>query len=129
MSACLLFSSRRRHTRCALVTGVQTCALPIFLGKVEELIPVLMRRVIAYREHWPELRHIGYDLDIGRLQRCVRFGQQRDDGRWASLRSEEHTSELQPIMRISHAVFCLNKNKQQSHTHTLLAHYKHLPPH
>src|SRR3546814_4212616 len=33
---CLLhfffFSSRRRHTRCALVTGVQTCALPIFLS-------------------------------------------------------------------------------------------------
>src|SRR3546814_2979115 len=27
---CLFFSSRRRHTRCALVTGVQTCALPIF---------------------------------------------------------------------------------------------------
>src|SRR3546814_19370132 len=25
------FSSRRRHTRCALVTGVQTCALPIFI--------------------------------------------------------------------------------------------------
>src|SRR3546814_15203487 len=25
-------SSRRRHTRCALVTGVQTCALPIFRG-------------------------------------------------------------------------------------------------
>src|SRR3546814_3619821 len=25
----LVFSSRRRHTRCALVTGVQTCALPI----------------------------------------------------------------------------------------------------
>src|SRR3546814_4332456 len=30
---CLLFffSSRRRHTRCALVTGVQTCSLPIYL--------------------------------------------------------------------------------------------------
>src|SRR3546814_9611069 len=27
------FSSRRRHTRCALVTGVQTCALPISRGK------------------------------------------------------------------------------------------------
>src|SRR3546814_7380390 len=26
------FSSRRRHTRCALVTGVQTCALPILQG-------------------------------------------------------------------------------------------------
>src|SRR3546814_4473293 len=25
------FSSRRRHTRCALVTGVQTCALPIWI--------------------------------------------------------------------------------------------------
>src|SRR3546814_2315935 len=25
----ICFSSRRRHTRCALVTGVQTCALPI----------------------------------------------------------------------------------------------------
>src|SRR3546814_3581891 len=27
--SCFFFSSRRRHTRCALVTGVQTCALPI----------------------------------------------------------------------------------------------------
>src|SRR3546814_9778955 len=32
---CFFCSSRRRHTRCALVTGVQTCALPILnmLGK------------------------------------------------------------------------------------------------
>src|SRR3546814_3505187 len=30
------FSSRRRHTRCALVTGVQTCALPIFVSKGSE---------------------------------------------------------------------------------------------
>src|SRR3546814_13397884 len=29
MMLCFFFSSRRRHTRCALVTGVQTCALPI----------------------------------------------------------------------------------------------------
>src|SRR3546814_6978623 len=29
MFVCFFFSSRRRHTRCALVTGVQTCALPI----------------------------------------------------------------------------------------------------
>src|SRR3546814_7548796 len=29
------FSSRRRHTRCALVTGVQTCALPI----LAEMVP------------------------------------------------------------------------------------------
>src|SRR3546814_6477912 len=32
-----VFSSRRRHTRCALVTGVQTCALPICRpGETEE---------------------------------------------------------------------------------------------
>src|SRR3546814_10504025 len=32
------FSSRRRHTRCALVTGVQTCALPIFTRRDAELL-------------------------------------------------------------------------------------------
>src|SRR3546814_3176191 len=29
ISVFFFFSSRRRHTRCALVTGIQTCALPI----------------------------------------------------------------------------------------------------
>src|SRR3546814_3536814 len=32
LSGGFFFSSRRRHTRCALVTGVQTCALPISLA-------------------------------------------------------------------------------------------------
>src|SRR3546814_4996503 len=31
------------------------------------------------------------------------------------LRSEEHTSELQSLMRISYAVFCLKKKKQSTH--------------
>src|SRR3546814_5673791 len=38
-----------------------------------------------------------------------------------AIRSEEHTSELQSLMRISYAVFCLNnkkKTKQRSHDHT-----------
>src|SRR3546814_1474351 len=35
-----------------------------------------------------------------------------DAGRSAVLRSEEHTSELQSLMRISYAVFCLKKKKQ-----------------
>src|SRR3546814_5851347 len=30
----MFFSSRRRHTRCALVTGVQTCALPISFAAI-----------------------------------------------------------------------------------------------
>src|SRR3546814_18728861 len=33
-----VFSSRRRHTRCALVTGVQTCALPILVGVFAALL-------------------------------------------------------------------------------------------
>src|SRR3546814_15129470 len=34
---CFFFSSRRRHTRCALVTGVQTCALPIWARRGDSL--------------------------------------------------------------------------------------------
>src|SRR3546814_3684772 len=34
-----------------------------------------------------------------------------------SIRSEEHTSELQSLMRISYAVFCLKKKKQCQETH------------
>src|SRR3546814_7242576 len=33
-------------------------------------------------------------------------------------RSEEHTSELQSLMRISYAVFCLNKKKKTQHKRT-----------
>src|SRR3546814_608796 len=42
------FSSRRRHTRCALVTGVQTCALPIAvvistrIGTIAALVSLLI---------------------------------------------------------------------------------------
>src|SRR3546814_9720845 len=38
---CVFFSSRRRHTRCALVTGVQTCALPIWRG------PLRLRPIVG----------------------------------------------------------------------------------
>src|SRR3546814_18505083 len=34
VSIFFFFSSRRRHTRCALVTGVQTCALPIAKAEI-----------------------------------------------------------------------------------------------
>src|SRR3546814_10167759 len=41
----------------------------------------------------------------------------------APSRSEEHTSELQSLMRISYAVFCLNKktNEHQEHTHQTIS--------
>src|SRR3546814_4628659 len=50
---------------------------------------------------------------------------QRDDGQpdafvhiSAVERSEEHTSELQSLMRISYAVFCLKKKKNTTHINT-----------
>src|SRR3546814_4067662 len=41
------FSSRRRHTRCALVTGVQTWALPIWLEERLEFAPFPLSRLSA----------------------------------------------------------------------------------
>src|SRR3546814_2864054 len=46
---------------------------------------------------------------------------ERQHGRARGGRSEEHTSELQSLMRISYAVFCLKKKKRTAyttHTHT-----------
>src|SRR3546814_3426736 len=40
-------------------------------------------------------------------------------------RSEEHTSELQSLMRISYAVFCLKKKKNTNTTSKQTPHYKH----
>src|SRR3546814_9303082 len=48
---------------------------------------------------------IGLDRDAHRRVRTVR------------LRSEEHTSELQSLMRISYAVFCLKKKKEPHKNH------------
>src|SRR3546814_14972627 len=45
---CFFFSSRRRHTRCALVTGVQTCALPIYSFAVKVTDNVGATQVKSY---------------------------------------------------------------------------------
>src|SRR3546814_3873370 len=41
----------------------------------------------------------------------------RDADRIGVMRSEEHTSELQSLMRISYAVFCLKKQQPKSNNH------------
>src|SRR3546814_6811879 len=46
------FSSRRRHTRCALVTGVQTCALPISSCVV--VMSVRDGVNLGHRSHFPK---------------------------------------------------------------------------
>src|SRR3546814_2814218 len=45
-------------------------------------------------------------VDIGAIMQGLRWTSPKQP-----LRSEEHTSELQSLMRISYAVFCLKKNK------------------
>src|SRR3546814_10857925 len=56
----------------------------------------------------------------GFLKRCAR----EHDLLWGRLdgaeRSDEHTSELQSLMRISYAVFCLQKNKATTNTTTYI---------
>src|SRR3546814_9971825 len=43
----------------------------------------------------------------------------------APARSEEHTSELQSLMRISYAVFCLNKNNCKPNEHVITIKIQH----
>src|SRR3546814_11235212 len=49
MLCSFFFSSRRRHTRCALVTGVQTCALPISTLQTQPWRP--FPKVLRYRDN------------------------------------------------------------------------------
>src|SRR3546814_2620681 len=136
------FSSRRRHTRCALVTGVQTCALPI-LSRSLEAAHYEPGSIIGSEQELREQHNAGRALfrqamrileyrGIIRLRRglgggVIFVGQEdtaiaRDLARLIesqtadAYRSEEHTSELQSLMRISYAVFCLKKKKTKSIT-------------
>src|SRR3546814_5571215 len=61
----------------------------------------------------PQTEQCAIRLLHRRIQRGHRTGEDRP-----SVRSEEHTSELQSLMRISYAVFCLKKKKKsQLQTH------------
>src|SRR3546814_18642949 len=67
------FSSRRRHTRCALVTGVQTCALPICF---QLLYPELAVRMSMSNQL--------IDFDASNVDVAIRIGK----GPWPGLRSD-----------------------------------------
>src|SRR3546814_2078325 len=79
---CVLFffSSRRRHTRCALVTGVQTCALPIFARH---------QRLDAERESGGVIERRAYQLDMPSVRRCALKARELPCKRRRSARSEE----------------------------------------
>src|SRR3546814_4566514 len=132
-----LFSSRRRHTRCALVTGVQTCALPICFverqaaahrqprGSGERVGPLALEGALRR-----ELQQVVKALPLGFCEACrdfpapvVRLASRPEEHgpmRSKKTRSEEHTSELQSLMSNSYAVFCLTKKtttKPTTHSH------------
>src|SRR3546814_7764102 len=134
---CFFFlSSRRRHTRFALVTGVQTCALPICSVTVgiEVLVPNILEEICSRGPLHCRCSAAG-NLKLLRILFLVDYnicsypwigcvvvvksrivlafppGRNADEvseGQFL-LRSEEHTSELQSLMRNSYAVFCLKQ--------------------
>src|SRR3546814_8290346 len=163
------FSSEGRTTMCTLVTGVQTCALPIvYEGQSRPLVGCAWTAWQAtHPVHGPNTRcsaiagtasisvmacSDGAALHATSLQPVARSPGKRsapgalrepdrvrstmtkgpgagvarrlDSGYRTTLgthleaisRSEEHTSELQSLMRISYAVFCLKKNKASHQT-------------
>src|SRR3546814_4251825 len=57
------------------------------------------------------LDQLGAVIPIGRFKDAALIQNDRDELRQVEMRSEEHTSELQSIMRISYTVFCLKKKK------------------
>src|SRR3546814_2884322 len=112
------FSSRRRHTRCALVTGSSDVCSSDQYDQIlrfayfdrEKSAP----SIFAYLRNFDDTGN-----DVLAFPDLV---EQSDiDNRSALARSEEHTSELQSLMRISYAVFCLKKKKTYNNKHE----YKH----
>src|SRR3546814_3029557 len=123
---------------CALVTGVQTCALPISEAVAlaqrsgidaatlntalaggwadSTLLQIFVPRMTAPVEQpLGTLATMLKDVEnVAALARATGTEMAGLNGVLAS-RSEEHTSELQSLMRISYAIFCLKKkNKVQT---------------
>src|SRR3546814_10118046 len=131
---CFFFSSRRRHTRCALVTGVQTCALPICVAHrrkpMLEVSEAELDRILAVNVKGlfhtanaavPVFRARGGGAIVNIASTAaVRprpgltwYNASKGAVTTLTKRSEEHTSELQSLMRNSYAVFCLKKKKKK----------------
>src|SRR3546814_8655781 len=91
-----------------------------------------LRRVARLRTNWSRrlprgtMRHC---LSVFGLHGCAPLSilsKRRQENSCASVRSEEHTSELQSLMRISYAVFCLKKKKQKQNAHDMTDNYNNL---
>src|SRR3546814_1948265 len=102
------FSSRRRHTRCALVTGVQTCALPILLldENGESLSgrdgppPPRLREAIAAAEAGNNIVQLPGG---GRLRTAIVVSQDGRSLRWVAVQPPPRGPDVRRIDKIGRA--------------------------
>src|SRR3546814_3056091 len=96
------------------MTGLQTCDLPIWLVRAyggtaaeclrrAERVALVDMRELALHAPFEDLGTVHAALAAASAEKLS------ETFDTAGTRSEEHTSELQSLMRISYAVFCLNK--------------------
>src|SRR3546814_10679883 len=97
-----LFRSEHADERVAdeVFLGNEADALVLHRGEAAVGAPVA---VVAHQEQMP----LGHNDE-----RRIVLGDRRDVEDGVAFRSEEHTSELQSLMRISYAVFCLKKKNK-----------------
>src|SRR3546814_6476719 len=82
-------------------------------GREKDFIIVLLPGGPGRDQQEGDFSHLGFALDSkDAVDTVAARGQAAGCLAWAP-RSEEHTSELQSLMRISYAVFCLKKKKTQ----------------
>src|SRR3546814_4109496 len=102
------------------MVGAQIRTVRVVIGhgvRVEELVHAIpVTPVDDFVQVHPMLDHLGLSRGKTGGDFCTLLLRQNEVG-FGKRRSEEHTSELQSLMRISYAVFCLkkkNKNKKSS---------------
>src|SRR3546814_8785820 len=98
----------------ALIVPLQVCEVAVRNGIAEAIEHV-------HGANWPW--NNGFIRSLPRPKSKFRYNPANDLQSCAASRSEEHTSELQSLMRISYAVFCLKK-KKITVTHTTIFHYQ-----
>src|SRR3546814_9975333 len=127
------FSSRRRHTRCALVTGVQTCALPIS-ERLDELkaellaahpgirIEVRALDVLNYYQVFEVFR--AFRDDFGRIDRVIvnaglGKGQPLGTGYFHANRKTAETNFVAALAQCEAAMEIFRAQRSEEHTSEL----------
>src|SRR3546814_17000569 len=119
-----VFSSRRRHTRCALVTGVQTCALPISVVEVAPDLVEIGRAVAIALGTLGRLGPIIVATTPARVIQIEEFGDSRhcfpQSGRSLQLPDRKSVVEGKSVsVRVDLGGRRIIKKKKKRKTHTI----------